>query len=274
MAVRANAFVLAGVAATLFAGTPYHSSQALAAETDSDLGAKALFYNASGVTTQVSSAAPAAAQPLQPPNGKSGTARLAGTKPKLPVTPLALRAAVLLAADSGGTREVKPSYTFRTDDRIKLSFTANKTGYFYLATIGSTGRVQILAPRANEPAILEAGNRYTFPAKSHAYFRFDSKKGKEELWAILSDTPLDSINMGGGQIAQLSPSAPSSTNPSNVVLAEKSIAEVDVGDTLASKDLVFEEDANALFASVKPSAYTQGGSSKASVVVKLILTHE
>lgn len=271
MAVRANAFVLAGIVATLLAGTN-HSSQALAAEADSELSAKALFYNASGVTTQISSAGPAAAR--QPPKGNSATTRLAGAKPKL--TPLALRAAVLLAADSGGTREVKPSYTFRTGDRIKLSFTANKTGYFYLATIGSTGRVQILAPRANEPAILEAGNRYTFPAKPNAYFRFDSKKGKEELWAILSDTPLDSINMGGGQVAQLSPSAPGSTNPTpgNVVLAEKSIAEVDVSDTLTSKDLVFEEDANALFASVKPSAYTQSGSGKASVVVKLVLSHE
>ena len=53
--------------------------------------------------------------------------------------PLALRATVLLASDGGATREVKPSHVFRTGDRIKLSFTSSKTGYFYLATIGKRG---------------------------------------------------------------------------------------------------------------------------------------
>ena len=270
--MKTNIRAFVSVVATLLASIPAHSSSAQTTEPDSDLGAKALFYNSSGVTTQVTSAGIDAAQ--KPAKAISSPSRLASGKPKS--MPLALRAAVLLASDGGATREVKPSHVFRTGDRIKLSFTSSRTGYFYLATIGSTGRVQVLAPLMNEPAILEAGNRYTFPAKPNAYFRFDVSKGKEQLWAILAEAPLESLNMGGGQIVRLLPSAPAPSNSvtGNVALTEKSIAEVDVTDTLASKDLVLEEDANALFASVKPSAYAQSGGSKASVVVKLVLSHE
>lgn len=239
------------------------------------LSAKALFYNASGKLTGVTSDG-LKAEPA-PASGPQAASGAPDSKPKPSAAsqaarPLALRSTVLLVTDGGGTREVKPSYKFKTSDRIKLAFTSSRTGYFYLATVGSSGRVQVLAPRANEPAILEPGYRYTFPVSPTAYFRFDSNVGKEEIWAILSDGPLSAINMGAGQIAEIP--APTSQPQMNVALANNAVSVANISDELGRRDLLFEEDSNALYASAKPVAYTATSAAKPSVIVKLTLSHD
>lgn len=218
-----------------------------------EFGAKALFYNASGAIESVPS------KTEEPP-------KTAAAQPtRKPAPTLALRASVLLASADGGTREVRPSHPFRTGDRIKLAFTANRTGYFYLATLGSSGKVQILAPRRGEPAILEAGYRYQYPAAQSAYFRFDGQAGKETLWAVLADEPLQAISLGDGRVAQI-PQAEGGSVPASAVAS--------VSDELAGKDLIFEEDAEAAYASVRPSADRRAAlGAKPKVMVRLVLDH-
>jgi len=260
------------VAAVIFALTTVVDAQPVSAPVE-EFGAKALFYNADGrVATVASNGSDVAIAAVAAPAPVATSTAKKSSKPASSPAVLALRASVLLVAEGGGTREVKPSYGFKSGDKIKLAFTSNKSGYFYLATLGTSGKVQLLAPRKGEPAVLSAGNRYIFPASSTGYFRLDGKTGKEELWAVLSDVPLDAINMGAGQVAHLD-SSQNAAPTAAVALASK--ATVDITDQLASKDLVFEEDGEAAYASMKPAAYLQPSNKrKPSIVVKLTLNHQ
>lgn len=241
-----------------------HFASAQQVQPGDELGAKALFYNASGSVVSVPSA-PAPDVAKAKPGGAPAT-QVARAKPQTPTT-LALRASVLLVASDGGTREVKPSHKFQSGDRIKVSFKASRTSYFYLATVGTSGKVQLLAPRRGEPAILEAGLSYQFPAAQNAYFRFDKQPGKEVLWAVLSDEPLSAIDLGGGQIAQVQ--HPEGTRvPSQMIVAS-------VSEDMTSKDLTFEEDTDAAYASIRPTALLRPDvSKKPRVMVKLVLDHQ
>ena len=245
--------------------TPCPYSLAQEPQRADDLGAKALFYNASGAVVSVPSATTRTEVKANKPQGSTAT-QSARRKPQEPMTTLALRVSVLLVSADGGTREVKPSHQFGSGDRIKLAFNANRAGYFYLATVGSSGRVQVLSPRRGEPAVLEAGYRYQFPTAQNAYFKFDQRSGKEELWAVLSDEPLSAIDLGAGRIAQVQ-------QPEGVRVA--SLAVASVSNDMSSKDLVLEEDAEAAYASIKPSALQRHDTSKKPrVMVKLVLDHQ
>lgn len=234
------------------------------------LGAKALFYNAGGQLTGVATSDPkGAVAPAQGAAAKASDAQKVGAT-KQATRPLALRATVLLISEGGGTREVKPSYRFKSNDRIKLAFTSSKAGYFYLAAIGSSGRAQVLSPRGGEAAVLEAGYQYVFPTAPNAFFRFDSTRGKEELWAVLTDEPLKAINMGPGVVAEISTG--NANERTNVAYASKST--VDVTDELGRKDLVFEDDASAVYVAAKPLVHQAADTKKPPIVVKLTLAHD
>ena len=247
-------------------------------QNDVELSAKALFYNTAGDVASVASGANA--PPTTIPSATLATAetnsdpKKVEVKKTLPI--LALRASILLVASDGGTREVKPSYQFKSGDRVKLGFTTNKSGYFYLATLGTSGRVQMLAPRKGEAAKLTAGNRYTFPASSTGYFRMDGPSGKEELWAVLSDEPLDAINMGSGQMAYIEQAALNGSQPppkAGTAIPANRVSN-DVTVQLASKDLVFEEDSEAAYASIKPASLVKTNTSAIPTIeIKLVLNH-
>jgi hypothetical protein len=261
MSLLAHRTSLMGLALSVFVSL----STAQQPPSDDELGAKALFYNTSGAVVSVPSATPAI-DAKSKPSSDVATAPVARAKPSPSTTMLALRASVLLVGPDGGTREVKPSHKFQSGDRLKLAFTSNVSGYFYLATVGSTGKVQVLAPRRGEPAVLEAGFRYQFPAAQTGFFKFDQQPGKEELWAVLTDEPLSAIDLGAGRIAQVQ-------QPENSRLVSQAVASA--ADDMASKDLVFEEDTQAVYASLKPSTMPRPDSSKRPrVMVKLVLDHQ
>lgn len=260
--IRSLTLLIALVASVVYAQDPGMSSE---------LSAKALFYNASGDLAKVNSAVDNQKQQTATKHNNSGAdgsvASAKRNQQRGSDQPLALRASVLLVAGDGKTVELKPSYKFRSGDRVKLAFSTNKAGYFYLTTIGSSGKVQILAPRPGEPVRVEAGNRYIFPSSPGGYFRFDSTKGQEEIWAVLSEAPLGTLAMGVGLVAQL-PQQPGMPVPSTVV------AVADTSNELGGKDLVFEEDSTALFASAKPVSLISGSNNRPPVIVKLKLQHE
>lgn len=227
-----------------------------------DLGAKALFYNVQGDISSVPTAS--AARPSAPP------AAPRPTSPKAPQEPvLALRGSVLLVGPDGGTREVKPSHEFRSGDRVKVAFTSNRAGYLYLITVGSSGGLQVLAPRPGDPAKVQPGFRYQYPASPTAYFRFDHQPGREEIWAVLSDEPLDAVNLGQGRVLAVKAAEPR-------LQAQAAAQIVDAAELLAGKDLVFEEDPQAAYTSIRPAVSGPDTASikQHAVTLKMVLTHQ
>lgn len=263
MELRAG-LVLAVCALSAALSAGHACAQSGAAQSE-ELGARAIFYDSDGKLATVPSAS---AESKPAPGGSKAPPAAAVHKPQ-PVP--ALRASVLLVGDGGRTREVSPSHVFGSGDRIRLDFVANRAGYFYLVAVGSSGRVQVIAPRAGEPAYLAARNRYTYPGNPRAYFRFDTQVGKEELWAVLSEEPLSAITLGSGLTASIEQPMPAGASAPTQVASN---AKLDVTDPVSTKDLVFEEDSEAAYASIKPSAYqTESGPRKPPIMIRLVLNH-
>jgi hypothetical protein len=84
---------------------------------------------------------------------------------------------------------VKPTYRFRSGDKIRLRLATNFEGYISLLNVGSTGEVQFLYP-------YEGANNRVMPSKdiqipgSDAWIVFDDKPGTENLTVIMSKEPL------------------------------------------------------------------------------------
>jgi hypothetical protein len=231
---------------------------------DAEFGAKALFYNAGGAVVSVATAPPPVEANAKPPSPQP--TKIARSKETIPPAVLALRASVLLASANGGTREVRPSHPFTTGDKIKLEIIANRTGYFYLVSVGSAGEVQLLAPRRGDAAILEGGFHYQYPGTKSTYFKFDQHPGKEELWAVLSDEPLNAIDLGGGRVARVA--QPDGGRDRAEVVASAT-------EYMGSKGFTIEEDDEAAYASTKPVSLQQpNSSSKPRVMLKLVLDHQ
>jgi len=53
-----------------------------------------------------------------------------------------------LTGRDGSKQRVTTDRVFRSGERIKLFFTANRAGYLYLLNIGSSGRSRMLYPHA------------------------------------------------------------------------------------------------------------------------------
>jgi hypothetical protein len=175
---------------------------------------------------------------------------------------LALRVTVKLIGEGGGSKEVKPSSVFRSGDRIRLAFTSNKEGYLYLATVGSSGTPAVLVPdKSGRPVSLQPGFAYEYPLSTKV-IKFDTQVGEEQIYAFLSEVPLDIIDFGNGQQVQIQSDSLPKVRPDQG-RAMASVAAV------RSRDLVVEEDDQALYAAVVPGRYKE----KLPIVVKLTLTH-
>ena len=98
----------------------------------------------------------------------------------------------LVTAES--VKEVDPSTTFHSGDRIRLLLEPNIDGYLYILQTGSSGKESVLFPHGsinggrNE---VMRGRLYSIP--SEGLFRFDNRAGEEKLKVILSRTPLESL---------------------------------------------------------------------------------
>lgn len=256
------------LAATAFAALVWLPT-AGAAEPEGALSAKALFYNTEGALVSVQSGSPGAAQ--APTQAKpSANANKRPESPRDTAVP-ALRGSVLLVGPDGGTREVKPSNIFRSGDRIKVAVTSNRAGYLYVIGVGASGRAQLLAPRAGEQAIIQPGYRYQFPGSPTAYFRFDHQAGQEEIWAVLADQPLDVVRLGQDRLVSIA--SPAGAAPGLPASPASRIA--DAGTMLASKDLIFEEDADAAYSSMRPVMSTPSVTTLPiqAVTLKMTLMH-
>ncbi len=251
---------LAALAAVLTCG-PALAQTAAASD---ELGAKALFYSAAGDLVSVSTAA--SKKPVATVAAAPRPTNQLQQQPQPAV--LGLRGTVLLVGSDGGTREVKPSHVFKSGDRVKVALSSNRAGYLYLIAVGASGKIQMMAPRQGEPATVQPGLRYQFPASPTAYFRFDQQAGREEIWAVLSDEPLDVVSLGPERLVAIN-------RPAGDTRAQPGERVAHADQMLASKDLVFEEDADAAYSTVRPpvtpvSLSTVG---RQAVTLKMVLNH-
>lgn len=242
-----------------------------AAGAEGDFSAKPLFYDTAGVLVSIPSASTRAQATPHTVTHATVSRKGSGASRRAGQTVLAMRGSVLLFGADGGTREVKPSRVFRSGDRIKVAFTSNRAGYLYVISVGSTGKAQLIAPRGGETAAIQPGYKYQFPKARMAHLRFDHQPGTEEIWAVLSDHPLDVVRLDIGQLVSVvrpDVFAQSSASSSSPVM-------VDAGGMLASKELIFEEDVGAAYASMRPNTAAIGETALPTqmVTLKMSLTH-
>jgi len=231
------------------------------------VGPRALFYDQEtpeSVRTQPAKppgAKPDSSKPTTTAKPTAATAKPAETAKKPPARPpaLALRATVRLLDGSGGYTEVPPTRVFRSGEQIRLGFTSTMQGYFYLATIGSSGEAKVVVPSDGQSVVLNRDVTYEFPV-SRKVFTFKPPEGKEEIYALLSETPLAAIEIAGGRQIAVSGMA----SPGGGPRPSESVASL-----VTPRDLVVEEDDKALYAMVKAPSEDR----KPPIVLKLTLEH-
>jgi hypothetical protein len=156
---------------------------------------------------------------------------------------LGLRCSLLLRGADKEYDEVKPGTVFHSGDHIRLSLMANQSGYLYVIQKGSSGNWSpIYPPRSAgaDAAKISPGHLEIVPGGTQA-FAFDQHPGKEELYVILSRSPIEDIdrvirNLRGGG----APPAPSA-NDGQVLEAANAIPDSFV-QQLTSRDLTLVDE--------------------------------
>ncbi len=132
--------------------------------------------------------------------------------------------------DSAGQPvEVDPDTTFRSGDRIRLTFEPNVDGFLYLIQQGSSGRWSMLYPHPQ----IHAGQNGVSPFAEvtippGGWFRLDETPGTERLLVYLSKTKVSALPGADGAVVRVE------TVPQPTVTA--------LTGAIRSRDLVFEKD--------------------------------
>lgn len=145
---------------------------------------------------------------------------------------IALKTTVELTRD-GATSTVLPTEEFKSGDKVRLLFSANRDGFVYWLTKGTSGQYQVLYPsaKAGMDNAVAKNKEYTVPAKGA--WRFDDKKGTETLVCMLSPNRIESLD----KAVQLA--GEGKNDESSQIIA----AMIDSHEKKrTSRDLVFEEE--------------------------------
>jgi serine/threonine protein kinase len=143
-----------------------------------------------------------------------------------------LRYRVSRVARTGTETDIDPATTtFRSGDRVRLSFESNVDGYLYLVQQGSSGRWSVLFPN---PEINGGRNRvrksaeYQVPDED-GFFEFDANPGVENLFVYFSQEPMQELPGFGNKPV---------TKPETLTASAVS----QLQGTIASRDLSFGRD--------------------------------
>jgi hypothetical protein len=158
---------------------------------------------------------------------------------------LGLRCSVMLRGVDGEYNEVVPGSIFHSGDHIRLSFLANRAGYFYVIQKGSTGTWRPIFPPPNSPADankVTAGQLQTVPSGTKS-FSFDQNPGDEKVFVILSRTPIPDIDRAIQNLKGNQPAATAPPEPENgpMVEAANHIPDAFV-QGIASRDLTLVDE--------------------------------
>jgi hypothetical protein len=147
--------------------------------------------------------------------------------------PISVKATVELTRD-GNVTTTLPTEQFKSGDKVRLLFSANRDGYVYWLTKGTSGLYQVLFPnsKAGQDNLIVKNNQYTVPFKGA--WRFDDNKGTETLVCLLSTERIASID----EAIKLADSGDQTS--SSAIVAELLGGHETKRTT--TRDLVFEEE--------------------------------
>jgi hypothetical protein len=146
---------------------------------------------------------------------------------------IAMKATVELTRD-GAVTTVLPTEPFKSGDKVRLLFSANRDGYVYWLTKGSSGQYQVLFPNAKtgQDNAVKKNTEYTVPVKGA--WRFDDNKGTETLVCFLAPSRLANIDEAI-KLADAGDKDGSSTIVASLVSSHET-------KRTTTRDLVFEEE--------------------------------
>lgn len=197
--------------------------------------------------------------------------------------PLGLRYSILKKIGAS-LAEVKPDAVFKAGDQIRLSVMSNQKGFLYVISRGTSGIWTPLFPhpkssqKSNE---IVAGRQYQVPGGQGEYFEFEGLAGKEQIFILLAQEPVEDLDTLISTISS-PPANPPATSPAMpaVLKADSRLNDAAIDryrGEMQARDLVFtrvDKDAAAEETAVyvvKPSA---GPGAKNRVLVDLALTHQ
>jgi hypothetical protein len=269
----------------------------------SELSARALFYREQPDQDKlpaVSKAKPAVSRKSQTVSKTSNQQKPGSASSGVPIIPvvqhLGLRYNVMLVnSQTGAAEPADPDRTFRRGECFALEFEANRSGYLYVLSQGSSGRWQSLFPSdemPDESNIVRSRSSVRVPV-NHC-FQIEDPPGTERVFVVLSRNPEDlydlheAIRTGRGGSGEPSPTAPS-VKPAPELLA---MARVDrevqrLSDDLRSRDLrvvkvtrpeAAGEPPNSVYVVMASTAGARPGSSSAPpsdrVVTEIRIVHK
>ncbi|MCI0623120.1 MAG: DUF4384 domain-containing protein [Acidobacteria bacterium] len=137
---------------------------------------------------------PAKAEPKKPAVKKAPPKKTPAVNVSSPERRVGLKYRILLRSPDCDIREVDPSYTFHSGDKVRLQIESNVDGYLYVLQKGSTGRDQMLFP---DPKINGGDNKITrgiqYSVPGNQWYAFDNNPGIERLTVVVSRTPMKSV---------------------------------------------------------------------------------
>jgi serine/threonine protein kinase len=184
--------------------------------------------SANGTTAATTPPAP----PTPPASGRDMFYANTSASAEAPNTGLRYR--VTQVTKAGTETDIDPATTtFRSGDRVRLSFQSNVDGYLYLVQQGSSGRWSVLFPN---PEINSGRNNvrkseeYKVP-DADGFFEFDSNPGVENLFVYFSREPMQEL--------------PGFSRPVTKPETLTASAVTQLQNTIASRDLSFGRDPKA-----------------------------
>ena len=197
--------------------------------------------------------------------------------------PLGLRYSILKKTGNS-LAEVRPDAVFKAGDHIRLSVMSNQKGFLYVVSRGTSGIWIPMFPhpgssqKSNE---IVAGRQYQVPGGDGEYFTFEGRAGKEQIFILLAQEPVEDLDTLISTISS-PPANPPATSPAMpaVLKADSRLNDAALDryrGEMQARDLVFTRvdkeaaaEETAVYV-VKPSA---GPGAKNRVVVDLALTHQ
>lgn len=117
-------------------------------------------------------------------NNSSGVAPTATGLPGTKITVELMR--------NGKLSFVKPSYKFKSGDKIRLRMKTNFEGYISVLNLGSSGNVNLLYPVQGRDNYVTPTSDYQIPG-GNGWIVFDNQPGTEIVSVIMSEYPLNGL---------------------------------------------------------------------------------
>jgi hypothetical protein len=107
-------------------------------------------------------------------------------------------------ANRAAPRQVSDRSTFYDGQRFKLMVKSLRAGYLYVVCQTSQGEAKLLHPSSVSAGnSVAAGGSTTFPQRG--WFRFDDEPGTEEVFVILSGSPIPELEQAAENGGDLTP---------------------------------------------------------------------